>query len=108
MSQGKKRLGKTSSYIWKSIWAVKGILEKAICWGVGTGSNISIHADAWIPDAVNFRLSSVMRDAKVSELIDDNARIWRRELINNTFSEDDAGKILWIPLARTPHDDLLV
>ncbi|KAG8488697.1 hypothetical protein CXB51_016664 [Gossypium anomalum] len=30
------------------------------------------------------------------------------ELIKNTFSEEDAGKILRIPLARAPHDDFLV
>lgn len=49
-----------------------------------------------------------MWDAKVSELIDSNKRIWKRELINNTFSEEDVGKILRIPLARVPHDDFLV
>lgn len=91
------RLGKTSSYIWKRIWAAKGILEKGICWRVGTGTNISINANGWIPNAVNFKLSSVvnsMRDVKVSELIDSNERTWKRELINNTFPEEDAGKIL--------------
>ncbi|KAG8499524.1 hypothetical protein CXB51_006063 [Gossypium anomalum] len=62
-------------------------------------------------DAVNFKLSSVvnfMQDTKVSELVASNDRVWRREFINNTFSEDDARKILRIPLASAPHDDLLV
>lgn len=47
-----------------------------MCWRVGTGSNISINDDAWIPDAVNFKVSSVvntMQDAKVSELINSTA-----------------------------------
>lgn len=82
-----------------------------MCWRVGTGSNISINDNAWIPDAVNFKVSSVvntMQYAEVSELIDSNARIWNRELIDNTFSTVDAGKILRIPLACTLHDDLLV
>ncbi|KAG8479729.1 hypothetical protein CXB51_029529 [Gossypium anomalum] len=91
--------------------AVKSILEKGTCWRVGTGTNISINDDAWIPNAVNFRLSLVVntiQDSKVNELIDSNERIWKRELINNTFSKEDAGKILQIPLVRTPHDDLLI
>ncbi|KAA3476753.1 reverse transcriptase [Gossypium australe] len=105
------RLGNSSSYVWKSIWTAKGILEKGLCWRVGTGLNISINDDAWISDAVNFRLSTVINsihDFKVNELIDSNARLWKMELIKNTFSEDDAGRILRIPLTRTPHDDFLI
>ncbi|KAK5795103.1 hypothetical protein PVK06_036360 [Gossypium arboreum] len=83
-----------------------------MCWkvGTGTGTSIYINADAWILDAVNFKLSSVvnsMQDVKVNELIDSNKRTWKREFINNTFSADDAGKILHIPLERTLHGDLL-
>lgn len=86
-------------------------MEKGTCYGVGTGTNISIIDDAWILNTVNFRLPFVvnfMLDSKVSELIDSNERLWKKELISNTFSEEDAGKILRIPLARTPHDDLIV
>ncbi|KAK5786258.1 hypothetical protein PVK06_040891 [Gossypium arboreum] len=32
---------------------------------------------------------------------------WKRELIVNTFSEEIAGKILSIPLAKDPHDDFM-
>ncbi|KAG8474114.1 hypothetical protein CXB51_034154 [Gossypium anomalum] len=49
-----------------------------------------------------------MRDFKVNELIDSNNKLWKRELINNTFIEEDAGRILRIPLARIPHDDFLI
>ncbi|KAH1030215.1 hypothetical protein J1N35_046134 [Gossypium stocksii] len=49
-----------------------------------------------------------MRDFKVNELIDSNERTWKRELINNTFSEEDVGKIFRIPLARASHDDFFV
>ncbi|MBA0576707.1 hypothetical protein Golob_024818, partial [Gossypium lobatum] len=81
------------SYVWKSIWAAKVILAKGLCLRVGTGTNISINDDAGIPDAVNFRLSiatNSMRDFKVNELIDSNNRLWKRELINSTFTEEDA------------------
>ncbi|KAA3467613.1 Ribonuclease H-like superfamily protein [Gossypium australe] len=92
-------------------WGLKGILAKGLCWRVGTGINVSINDDAWIPDTVSFRLTSVvntMRDSRVNELIDSNERIWKRELINNTFSEEDARKILRISLAQVPHNDFLV
>ncbi|MFQ6626288.1 hypothetical protein Gotur_005883 [Gossypium turneri] len=99
------------SYVWKSIWEAKAILAKGLCWKVGMGTNISINDDAWILDAVNFRLSTAtnsMRDFKVNELIDSNNRLWKRELINITFTEEDVARILRIPLARTPHEDFLI
>ncbi|MFQ6626289.1 hypothetical protein Gotur_005883 [Gossypium turneri] len=49
-----------------------------------------------------------MRDFKVNELIDSNNRLWKRELINITFTEEDVARILRIPLARTPHEDFLI
>ncbi|XP_052490847.1 uncharacterized mitochondrial protein AtMg00310-like [Gossypium raimondii] len=45
------RLGNSSSYVWKSIWAAKDLLKKGHCWRVGTGTNICI-SDAWIPDSL--------------------------------------------------------
>ncbi|MFQ6668328.1 hypothetical protein Gotur_034012, partial [Gossypium turneri] len=49
-----------------------------------------------------------MRDFKVNELIDSNNRLWKRELINSTFTEEDAARIFRIPLARTPYEDFLI
>ncbi|KAG8490621.1 hypothetical protein CXB51_013849 [Gossypium anomalum] len=105
------RLENTTSYTWISIWATKGILAEGLCWRVGTSMNVTINNDASIPDAETFRLSSFvhnMQDSKVTELIDTNKRIWKRELIVNTFLEGDAKKILRIPLAQEPHDHFLV
>ncbi|KAK8279577.1 hypothetical protein V6Z12_D09G121800 [Gossypium hirsutum] len=103
------RLGNSCSYVWKSIWAARDLLTKGHCWRVGMGTNISI-TDAWISDSVNFRLSSKINSLHVSnveELIGSNNRNWKVELINNTFTEEDAARILRIPLAQTPHEDFL-
>ncbi|KAA3473632.1 reverse transcriptase [Gossypium australe] len=104
------RLGNSSSYTWKSIWATKDVLRKGLIWRVGIGNNISVNCDAWIPNGVNFRLSSEvesMHDQFVSTLIDDNERIWKEDLIEDTFAEEDAVRIFQIPLAGVPHGDYL-
>ncbi|KAA3479552.1 reverse transcriptase [Gossypium australe] len=104
------RLGNSSSYTWKSIWATKDVLRNGLIWRASTGSNISINYDAWIPNASNFRLSTEvesMRDHFVNTLIDDNERIWKEDLIEDTFAEEDAVRILQISLADIPHDDYL-
>ncbi|MBA0575828.1 hypothetical protein Golob_024874, partial [Gossypium lobatum] len=44
----------------------------------------------------------------VSDLIDNSSRKWRSDLINSTFQEDTARKILRIPLAETEHEDTQV
>ncbi|MBA0701450.1 hypothetical protein Goari_022990, partial [Gossypium aridum] len=44
----------------------------------------------------------------VSDLIDNSSRKWRSDLINSTFQEDTAQKILQIPLAETEHKDTQV
>ncbi|KAA3472610.1 reverse transcriptase [Gossypium australe] len=96
------RLGNSCSYTWKSTWAAKDVLRK--------GENISINNDAWILEALNFRLSSEidsLRDCYVHSLIDNNTRKWKEEMIKFTFAEEDAARILHIPLADDPHDDFL-
>ncbi|KAA3478841.1 Ribonuclease H-like superfamily protein [Gossypium australe] len=104
------RLGSSCSFIWRSFWATKGTLEKGLLWKVGTGSNISISQDTWIPDYVNGRLSTSfvnLQCDKVAELIRSNKRVWNKELIDNTFPADVVELILCIPLSMEPHEDFL-
>ncbi|KAA3451486.1 reverse transcriptase [Gossypium australe] len=104
------RLGSSCSFIWHSIWATKGTLEKGLLWKVGTGLNISISQDTWIPDYVNGRLSTSfvnLQCDKVAELIRSNERVWNKELIDNTFPADVAELILRIPSSMEPHEDFL-
>lgn len=78
---------------------------------MGTGSQISILNDTWITNSPNFMLvddTYYLQDFKVSELIDANLRVWKRDVITETFSEEDARRILAILLAKCAHDDFLM
>ncbi|KAA3462318.1 reverse transcriptase [Gossypium australe] len=104
-------LGSSSSYVWRSIWAAKASLEMGLIWRVGTGENIFVFEDAWIPNFTIVRLTSDfgnLQFVKVAELIKSDVREWNRELISNTFSEAEAEMIFRIPLATGPHEDLMV
>ncbi|KAA3476659.1 reverse transcriptase-like protein [Gossypium australe] len=59
-------MGSSCSYIWRNIWATKDILEKRLLWKVGTGSNISITQDIWIP---NHALLAVMKENGIKSLL---------------------------------------
>ncbi|KAA3482707.1 reverse transcriptase [Gossypium australe] len=77
---------------------------------VGSGKDISVLNDVWIPDSHILRLSSHvthLSDSKVVDLIDDSSREWKKELLETTFSEDIVAKIACIPLAREVHEDMI-
>ncbi|KAA3453480.1 reverse transcriptase [Gossypium australe] len=102
------RLGNSCSYVWRSIWATKDILQRGLIWRVGTGQDISISEDAWIPNYSNGRLLSRfvnLQCGNVAELINSSKREWDKGLILNTFSVDVADLILRIPLSQYPHVD---
>lgn len=75
---------------------------------MGKGDNISIFNHAWIQGSDNYRLNHPVDNCNlefVVELIDNNIREWRAEIITNTFDAVDAGRNLRIPLAKVPHED---
>ncbi|KAA3462890.1 reverse transcriptase [Gossypium australe] len=71
------RLGNSHSYVWRSIWATKNILQLGLIWRVGTGRGISISEDAWIPNYSNGHLMSRfvnLPSDSVAELINSSNR----------------------------------
>lgn len=66
-------LGTNPSYVWRSVWATKGVLEKNVCWRVGLGDKISIMTDPWILRNTNFRLSNlIINDKNLRVIVVDN------------------------------------
>ncbi|MBA0693823.1 hypothetical protein Goari_004170 [Gossypium aridum] len=44
----------------------------------------------------------------VADLIDNANREWRRDIITDTFFDADVARIFQIPLAKEPHEDVIV
>lgn len=104
-------LGINPSYVWRSIWATKGVLEKGVCWRVNLGDKISVMSDPWIPENTNFILSSLIindQNLRVIDLIATDSCNWKKEVIEFTFMEPDAVNILKIPMAIEEHSDYMV
>ncbi|KAA3474429.1 reverse transcriptase [Gossypium australe] len=90
---------------------LRGLLQSGLCWRVGTGEKILVVEDVWLPGANSYKLSSSIINPSislVSDLIDNNSRVWKRKVIENTFSRDDVARILRIPLAKKDHNDFQV
>lgn len=86
------------------------MLRKGLHWRVGDGRNIIVVTTAWILGNRNDLISKPISNTelRVSEFINRESRTWKIDLLCATFGDNDARKILQIPLARAKHEDLLV
>lgn len=79
------------------MWSARGLLENRLCWRVGSGRDISILHDAWLPGSPSYRISeqvSLGDRTRVADFIDNVNMIWDENLVIDTFSEEDARGIL--------------
>jgi hypothetical protein len=90
-------LGSRPSYIWRSLWAAKPLLQEGLIWKVGDGTKINIWGDRWIFSPHSNSIQSPVRmlnyDAKVAEIIDKDSGWWNIPLIEQIFPADIVEKI---------------
>lgn len=104
------RLGTCPSYTWKSIYAARGLLEQRIGWRVGTGERISIWHDRWLPQKFGSKVNSYPINnlvLTVDQIIGQERRVWKEEMITNIFSAEDARAIKCVPLSKVVREDCL-
>jgi hypothetical protein len=82
--------------------SAKDLLAQGLIWRVGDGNSINVWGDRWLPTPTSFSVQSPVNhlplDAKVSALIDREARGWNHTLIQEVFSPEEAATITSIPL----------
>lgn len=91
------------SFIWKSICASRRLIKEGGIIQVGDGHMIRVWSDPWLPDKGHFKVQMAMPagldDFMVSELISQDDRCWRREIVCELFEERDVDLILSIPIS---------
>ena len=101
---------KGASFTWQSIVAGLQTLKRGCIWRVGTGAQIDIWQDPWIPSSPSRKVitprGSVML-RYVEELIDPHQGHWDETLIRDVFSPVDAHRILQIPLNVQVMEDFI-
>ena len=97
------------SFAWKSILKGREVISKGMRWRVGSGSEIRIFQDNWLPDPYLSRVLSppdfLSIDARVSVLLDDVSRSWLQETIDNLFLPHEAKLIKSIPISLVDCND---
>ena len=101
---------KGSCYTWQSIVAGIQTFKRGYIWRVGTGLNIDIWQDPWIPLSVSRRVVTergATMLSKVEELINPHTGQWDEGLIRDAFSPVDAYRILQIRLNANMTEDFV-
>ena len=100
------------SYAWRSILSARDLIIKGSVWRVGTGSDIRIWGDRWLPGFQNHCIISPPPTntpiSHVTHLIDSYMRAWKDGLVNEMFLPHEATTILGIPLSHRNPTDCLV
>ncbi|KAL5555894.1 hypothetical protein UlMin_038130 [Ulmus minor] len=103
------RKGKHASLVWRSLMWGREIIEKGSRWRVGSGKNIDIFKDRWLPEPSNFKVTTppmlpgVFKVAMLRLNNDD----WNKALIEYLFNANDVKAILSLPIGSFEHDDVL-
>jgi hypothetical protein len=84
------KLGNKPSKVGKSFLAAKELIYSGVLWRVGDGRDVNIWGDPWIPMPTSFSVQSPriesMGGMKVSSLIDQDTKQWKRPLIAEIFT----------------------
>ncbi|TYH52132.1 hypothetical protein ES332_D09G006800v1 [Gossypium tomentosum] len=98
------QLGTGPSYVWRSIFVARKLMENEVGWSVGSGMNISIWRDSWLLSWAGGRIQNTLVNNfinKVAYLIDTNTKTWNMELITSVFNVKDAVAIKCILLSHS-------
>ncbi|XP_042958109.1 uncharacterized protein LOC122293655 [Carya illinoinensis] len=106
------RVGYCPSQIWRSLMSVKDLIKTGLVWRVGNGRSIKIWKDKWVSIPSTFKVQTPNKildyNATVSELIEDESKTWKKELVQAIFSQEEAKRICSIPISVKGMDDKMI
>jgi len=106
------KLGHQPSFTWRSILKGRAVLKEGCYWKIGSGSQVKIWRDRWLPKSPNHKIVTLPQgldiEATVHELIDHQRRCWHAQLIRQCFNPLQAEEILNLPLHQDEVEDTLI
>lgn len=102
----------SASFTWRSILGALPLVNQGIRWRVGTGENIRIWVDNWIPRDYGLRPYTPdlydLGEVTVANLIDHETGGWNSELVETLFWEEDSKALMSIPIAVSNVQDIKI
>ncbi|XP_072062287.1 uncharacterized protein [Arachis hypogaea] len=95
-------IGSIPSWGWRSVLEGRKVIEKGFLWKIGSGANVRIFHDPWLPPPLPFNVPQAavtippnLQVYYVSALLNPD-RSWNRNLIESIFPVDICNKIFSI------------
>lgn len=102
-------IGHNPSYVWRGLWTVRESVKRGMKWSIGTGDNISVWQQPWLPDQTcltpTTELQEMWADLKVAHLFKPHSKQWNIDFIHYVFDPGTAQKILATPLLSSVRTD---
>ncbi|PKA51938.1 putative mitochondrial protein [Apostasia shenzhenica] len=102
-------LGRDPSFVWRSIWEAKQVVDMGFIWRIGNGKSVKIWKDKWIPRRWSFRPFSPIKNlhehTTVDALINPVIGQWNISLLVDNFFCEDVEAISNIPLGDLTSPD---
>lgn len=94
-------IGEVPSFSWRSIMEARPVLQAGVIWKVGSGTNINIWNDNWIPNTHYHTLIPHVDCPYqvVAGLINHSTHYWDVCILQSLFSQEVVESILCIPLS---------
>ena len=99
-----------ASFTWQSIMKGLETFKLGYIWRIGTGENVNIWSDPWVPASPDRKVISNRGQtilSVVSDLIDPHTGAWDEPLIRSIFNPVDARRIMQIPIYHNAFDDFI-
>ncbi|CAI0386228.1 unnamed protein product, partial [Linum tenue] len=101
--------GARPSWAWQGVLLGRDLLLQGLRWLVGSGTQIHITNDCWLPttppSCPKLLPHAVLPSTQVSSLIDHSNGSWKMELLQSLFDAATVKVILMIPLPQLPMAD---
>ncbi|KAA3458346.1 reverse transcriptase [Gossypium australe] len=105
------KVGSYPSFTWRSICNAREVIVEGMIWRVGSGAQVNIWNDPWLPGKEHNRISGYDIDSRwitVNQLLEADNYTWNRDLLDELFDEGTVSRILSIPLSAGSKEDTLV
>ncbi|KAM6553580.1 hypothetical protein CsatB_014342 [Cannabis sativa] len=101
-------LGNNPSFVWRSIWGAKDLVQLGAARVIGDGKDTKIMGSPWLPSSSNKYVSSNhpgLTNHNVNSLLQTNTNCWDVEAVHDLFSPEEAELILSIPIGTNSRPD---
>ncbi|XP_010468802.1 PREDICTED: uncharacterized protein LOC104748921 [Camelina sativa] len=100
------------SFGWRSFFLTKSLVEKGARWTIGSGFNVLVWRDPWIPDQhprpAQGRGQHLHPNLMVNHLINPRTKEWHLPILQEYMDPEDIQTILSLPTSKSFRPDRLV